>query len=72
VAWSASRYLSIRSWDRTAFPKPFSRVEVIYGAPLEVPPDLDSEGIEEYRLRLEDRLNEMYAQSWSLQGKKEH
>lgn len=72
MVWSASRYLSIRSWDRTSFPKPFSRVEVIFGEPIEVPADIKAEGIEEYRLLLENRLNEMYERAWSLQGRKEH
>ena len=37
VVWSASRYLAARSWDRTAFPAPFARFDVIYGAPMSVP-----------------------------------
>lgn len=72
VVWSASRCLTIRSWDRTAIPWPFSRVDVLYGEPIEVPPGLDGDGIEEYRLLLEERLNEMYRQVWAFHQRQEH
>lgn len=72
MAWAASRYLAIRSWDKTAFPKPFSTVDFIYGEPIEVPPGLKSEGIEEYRLLLEQRLNGLYEDMWTLHGRKAH
>ena len=72
LTWSASRYIAISSWDRTAIPKPFSRVDFLYGEPLYVPPDLKDEGIEEYRLQLEARLNELYSRAWRLHGREEH
>jgi len=72
VVWAASRYLAISSWDRTAFPWPFSRVDVFYGEPVAVPSELHSEGIEEYRQLLEDRLNRLYRQAWSLHGREQH
>jgi len=72
VVWSASRYWAVRSWDRTAFPWPFSRVDVIYGETIEVPPALDGEALEEYRLLLETRLNHMYEQAWALHDKRQH
>lgn len=72
MAWSASSYIAIRSWDRTAIPKPFSRVDYLYGEPLWVPPGLKAEGIEEYRLELENRLNELYQRAWRLHGREGH
>jgi hypothetical protein len=72
VAWAASSYISIRSWDKTSFPKPFSTVDIICGEPIEVPPDLKGEGIEEYRLLLEKRLNSIYEEVWAMHGKTEH
>lgn len=72
VAWSASSYVSIRSWDKTSFPKPFSTVDFAYGELIEVPPGLKSEGIEGYRLLLEKRLNALYEEMWAIHGKKEH
>lgn len=72
MAWSASRYATIRSWDRTAFPKLFATIDVVYGEPLEVPPGLKGEGIESYRLELEERLNRLYTEMWALHGRKIH
>jgi lysophospholipid acyltransferase (LPLAT)-like uncharacterized protein len=72
IVWSASRYWSIRSWDRTAFPKPFSRVEIAFGEPFEIPPRLKNEQLETYRMELERRLNDLYDEVWRAQGKSEH
>ena len=72
MMWSASGYLAIPSWDRTAIPKPFAQVDYLYGEPLSVPPDLKAEGIEEYRLELENRLNELYRRAWLIHGREEH
>ena len=35
------RYWQLKSWDRTRIPKPFSRVLVQIGRPLQVPPQAD-------------------------------
>jgi len=40
--------------------------------PFFVPSDIEAEGLEEYRLELERRLNDLYTRAWALQGKKEH
>ena len=72
MVWSAERYFTIRSWDRTVIPKPFSRIDYFYGEPLFVPADLKSDGIEEYRLLLEQRLNALYAEAWGQYSKDEH
>lgn len=42
-----------RSWDRFAIPWPGSRVCMVAGAPIEVPPELDEDAMEEYRARVE-------------------
>jgi lysophospholipid acyltransferase (LPLAT)-like uncharacterized protein len=72
MVWSAERYFTIRSWDRTVIPKPFARIDYFYGEPLLVPADLKSDGIEEYRLLLEQRLNALYAEAWGQYSKDEH
>jgi lysophospholipid acyltransferase (LPLAT)-like uncharacterized protein len=45
-----------RAWDRTLLPRPFARVEVAYGRPMEVPTSLDAAGAERLRADLEDRF----------------
>ena len=45
-----------RSWDRFAAPRPFSTIVGVLGEPLIVPPELDDDGIEQQRRRIEDAL----------------
>ncbi len=72
MLWSANRYIRIHSWDTTAIPYPFSKVEFFYGEPLDVPPKIKAEEIEKYRFILEERLNALYKEAWQLQDKIEH
>lgn len=72
VAWSASRHLAFGSWDRLSLPMPLSRVHVVYGEPYRVPPGLDSQGLEEQRLLVEDLMNRVYHQAWGMVGKESH
>ncbi|MFH0783420.1 MAG: lysophospholipid acyltransferase family protein [Pseudomonadota bacterium] len=72
MLWSADRYFTVRSWDRTVIPKPFSRIDYYYGEPIFVPSDLKADGIEEYRALLQQRLNALYAEAWGQYNKAEH
>ena len=47
---------TVPSWDRGQVPKPWSRVVMAIGAPLEVPADADAEAVEQKRVELEQRL----------------
>jgi len=72
MAWAASRYRAFHSWDRTVVPLPFCRLRVCYAEPLAVPKGIDSEQIEQYRLELEKRLNQAYADAWQGVGRQPH
>jgi len=72
MAWSCNRYKRFGSWDGTALPLPFSKIDFFYGEPLIVPPKIKSEEMEKQRLILENRLNNLYAKAWALQDKTEH
>lgn len=72
MLWSCNRYKRFGSWDGTAIPLPFSRIDFFYGEPLDVPSKLKADEIEEYRVVLENRLNDLYTEAWAIQGKKEH
>jgi lysophospholipid acyltransferase (LPLAT)-like uncharacterized protein len=72
LGWAASHYWTFRSWDKTALPKPFSRIVMLYGEPLHVPKGVGPQQLEEYRLELEKRLNGLYEKGWAKFGKKEH
>ena len=52
----ASRHWTLKSWDRTQIPKPFSTVAIAMGEPFSVAADADEAGIEEARQTLEERL----------------
>jgi hypothetical protein len=52
----SDRCWTVRSWDRAQVPKPWSRVAIAIGAPLEVPGDADETVIEQMRAELEQRL----------------
>jgi lysophospholipid acyltransferase (LPLAT)-like uncharacterized protein len=53
----ASSHWSLRSWDRTQIPKPFSTVAMAVGEPMEVPGDASAEMLEQSRRELERRLS---------------
>jgi lysophospholipid acyltransferase (LPLAT)-like uncharacterized protein len=51
-----SRFWTVDSWDRMQIPKPFTRARFMLGEPIEVPAEIDAEGVEEKRLELERAL----------------
>ncbi len=52
----ASRQWTVRSWDQTQIPKPFSVVSLVVGEPLEVAAGLDQTGLDAARDELQVRL----------------
>jgi lysophospholipid acyltransferase (LPLAT)-like uncharacterized protein len=59
----ASSHWSLRSWDRTQIPKPFSTVALAVGEPMEVPGDASGEVLEQCRQELERRLGALEARA---------
>jgi lysophospholipid acyltransferase (LPLAT)-like uncharacterized protein len=51
-----SRCWSVKSWDNFQIPKPFCKVRLVFGSPVEVPPGLSREEMELYRKKAEDAL----------------
>jgi lysophospholipid acyltransferase (LPLAT)-like uncharacterized protein len=64
----ASNYWSVRSWDRTQIPKPFSTVALAIGEPMEVPSDASSEQLETARTGLEERLRALEQRTREMLG----
>jgi lysophospholipid acyltransferase (LPLAT)-like uncharacterized protein len=64
----AERCWTLRSWDRAQIPKPFSRVAFVVGEPIDVPGDLDDDGIERHRRLLETRLEALRDQALAMVG----
>ena len=63
VTFSASKKMVFNSWDRFVLPYPFSRGVFIWGEPIQVDPQGDRAHLEEKRLLLENRLNEITEQA---------
>lgn len=45
-----------KAWDGYAIPKPFSRLNLLWGEPIEVPAELDDAGVELYARKLDAAL----------------
>ena len=58
VSCHASRYFELRSWDKMMLPKPFSKIIVVIGEPLEL-----SGNDEHDKLLLEEKLNNLTHQA---------
>jgi 1-acyl-sn-glycerol-3-phosphate acyltransferase len=56
VSYSASRKLPLKSWDRFVLVKPFGRIHVAFGEPIEVPRRISPEGRRGYVDRVERTL----------------
>ncbi|MEZ5284491.1 MAG: lysophospholipid acyltransferase family protein [Vicinamibacterales bacterium] len=52
----AAAHWSLRSWDRTQIPKPFTTIALVIGDPFVVPRDSGDAELDEYRRRLEREL----------------
>ncbi len=60
VMWSTDRaWVFKNAWDKQMIPKPFARVKMAFGDPIEVERDLPPEKIEELRRLMESRLNQL-------------
>lgn len=68
VTYGASCKKVFKSWDNFILPLPFGRVVYIWGEPILVSPDADKEELEEKRLLLQKRLQEITAQADSFFG----
>jgi lysophospholipid acyltransferase (LPLAT)-like uncharacterized protein len=58
------------TWDRFAVPRPFSRARGVVSRGIEVPPDLDRDGIERHRKGIEILLTHLSdeAEAWATAG----
>jgi len=59
----ASSHWSLRSWDRTQIPKPFSTVALTVGEPMDVPGEASDETLEQARVELKRRLTVLEARA---------
>ena len=59
-----------RAWDQFAIPRPHSRARAVPSGEIFVPPDLDRQGLEHFRLKIERLLNRLTAEAeaWAESG----
>lgn len=62
VAAAADAAWWFESWDRFLVPKPFSHVDIVYGAPITVPPDAGPDELEALSEHAEAELNRLTEQ----------
>ncbi|MEW5980952.1 MAG: lysophospholipid acyltransferase family protein [Acidobacteriota bacterium] len=65
----AARFWEMHSWDRTQVPHPFTRVAIVFGAPIGVPRRLDEAGLDAYRVRVEASLGDLRRRTLALVGR---
>jgi hypothetical protein len=62
----ASAHWSLRSWDRTQIPKPFSTVALVVGEAMRVPRDAPDDQLDAARADLETRLRALESRALEL------
>lgn len=68
VATATSRFKAFRTWSRLTVNYPYSRLAVVKGDPIFVPPDAGEAELEACRVRLENSLNEITRRAYELAG----
>lgn len=59
VGIAAKKKKNLRSWDAFEVPMPFSEVSVVYGEPVCVPKELEGESLDNFKLKMQHRLQEL-------------
>ena len=56
---NASRYWELKSWDNFQIPKPFSKLELVVGESIKIPPKISEKEIEKWQQFVESKLMEI-------------
>ena len=57
IAVNYSSYWELKSWDGFQIPKPWAKITLHLGMPVEIPPHLTESELEKWRVEVENRLN---------------
>jgi hypothetical protein len=71
MGYGYDRPWRVRSaWDQFAIPRPYCRARTMVSREIYVPPDLDRNGLEPFRGRIEQLLNRLTreAEAWAASG----
>lgn len=70
-AFSVKRGKMMKTWDRYLLPFPFNKGVLVFSDPIDVPADLDKNGVEQWRADLEKRLIDITREADRLAGLKQ-
>ncbi|MCK4864557.1 MAG: lysophospholipid acyltransferase family protein [Gammaproteobacteria bacterium] len=59
IAYMASRYWELKTWDKFIIPKPFSRIVIAVGEPHRIDKKSNAEKLEEERVKMETNMNNL-------------
>ncbi len=59
IAYMASRYWELKTWDKFIIPKPFSRIVIAVGEPHRIDKKSSAEKLEEERIKMETDMNNL-------------
>jgi|GEM_PF-236750 len=70
LAVGCDRPWRLPTWDRFAVPRPFSRIRLIFGPRVQIPPQVDRASVEHFRVQVERLLNSLTleAEAWAGAG----
>ena len=63
LACAADRAWYLKRWDNFMIPKPFARIVLAVGEPVNVPAETPLDRIDEYRMRMQNAVNRLTEQS---------
>ncbi len=67
-ATATSRYWAVNSWSRMTINLPFSKIGIVMGDPIYVPPEARREELEKYRTLVQNALNDVTARAYAIAG----
>lgn len=59
IAYAASRYWELKTWDKFIIPKPFSRIVIAISEPHHIAKKLSAEEMESERIKMEKDMNDL-------------
>lgn len=73
TAFSCERYWRIRgSWSDLIIPKPFSRVYLVAGDPIEIPAEIPRDQLGEYAAEIQTKMEQLENQAGQLAASRAH
>ena len=66
IALATSRRIELKTWDHAVLNLPFSRLAIVGGPLIRVPPEADAAALEQYRIQLEADLNAVTKRAYAI------